>query len=485
MRPQLRTFTSRFPLRAAACFCAFVSCLLPGISSAQISDMSDAVFSIVVPSSEAQVVDMGLLPIGGQRDSLINPFVRNTGRARIRVDMLRITGGDAASFAVIAGQGPVYVPTGDGHPAGFSFHPLTAGVKTATIVVETQIDTQYYAIRGEAFDTQIALAAEMIDFGAIPLGAHRDSALVLVRNLSPGPVTVTASDQAGPDLQQYSILSGGAPFTLAPFGTHEMTLRFEARSAGRSSGSIEFAIDGGPDRLTAQLFGEGLSREATATLATDTLGAAPGEIVQVPIRLRDAENVAFTRASAFTTELRFRASLLVPFGATPEGRLEGEDRVIPLENLPVMPDADGVLGRFDFLAVLGDAESTTLALRNSAVIGADFPVLEAPGLFRLRDICREGGDRLFAATGSLNLGQNGPNPFNASTVIAFETIENGPVQLYVLDLLGRRVRTLVDETLEPGPHQRMLDLGEYPSGSYLCVLVTATAQRMIRIQMLK
>ena len=91
------------------------------------------------------------------------------------------------------------------------------------------------------------------------------------------------------------------------------------------------------------------------------------------------------------------------------------------------------------------------------------------------------GDRLFDASGVLHLGQNGPNPFNASTVIAFETIEKGPVQLYVLDMLGRRVRTLVDETLEPGTYQRMLDLGEYPSGSYLCVLVTATAQRMIRM----
>ncbi len=472
-------------LRVSACLCAFLLCLLPGISSGQITDMSDAVFSIVVPSAEARVVDMGLLPVGGQRDSLVRPFVRNTGRARIRVDALRITGGDAASFDIVAGQGPVFVPVSGGHAVGFTFHPLTAGVKTATIVVETQIDTQYYAIRGEAFDRQIALAAEMIDFGAIPLGAHRDSTLVLIRNLSPAPVSVLCSEQAGPDLRQYSIVAGGAPFALAPYGTQEMTVRFEARSAGRSSGSIEFAIDGGADRLTAQLFGEGLVRDAAATLATDTLGAAAGEIVRIPIRLRDAENVEFTRASAFTTELRFRASLLVPFGATPEGRIEGDERIIPLDNLPVMPDAEGVLERFEFLAVLGDAESTPLALQNSAAIGADFPVLESPGHFRLRDICREGGDRLFDASGILHLGQNGPNPFNASTVIAFETIEKGSVQLYVLDMLGRRVRTLVDETLEPGVYQRMLDLGEYSSGSYFCVLVTATAQRMIRIQMLK
>jgi hypothetical protein len=458
---------------------------VPALGHAQISDQSDAVFSIVVPSAEAQAVDMGLLPVGGLRDSLIQPFVLNIGRARIAIDTFRITGSDAASFDVIAGQGPMHVPVGDGHAVGFSFHPTSAGVKTATIVMETQIDTQYYAISGEAVERQIELAAGMLDFGAISIGAHRDSTLVLIRNLSAGPVTVTGAEQRGPDLQQFSIISGHAPFWLPPFGSHEMTLRYEAQKGGRSSGSILFSIEGSVDLLTARLFGEGLVRDAFATLATDTLVAAPGEIVSVPIRLRDAENVMFTGASAFTTELRYHAALLVPFGATPKGRIEGNERVIPLDGLPVIPDQDGVLARFDFIAVLGDVETTPLMLQNSAARGAGFAVLESPGLFHLKDICREGGDRYFNAAGSLRLSQNQPNPFNSSTLIAFETIEKGPVRLYVLDPLGRYVRTLVDEPLQPGRYTRVLELGDVPSGNYICVLRTATATRMIRMQLLK
>ncbi|MBE0644261.1 MAG: choice-of-anchor D domain-containing protein [Bacteroidetes bacterium] len=461
----------------------FLCLTVPG--RAQISDVSDAVFSIVVPSAEARVVDMGVLPVGTQRDSLVQPFVRNTGRARIRIDALYITGTDAGAFDVIAGKAPTFVPVGEGHGVGFSFLPTTPGVKTATIVVETQIDTQYYAIRGEATAPQIALDVMMVDFGQIPVGAHRDSTLVLVRNLTAGPVTVSDAAQAGPDMLQFSVVTGQAPFFLAPFGTQEMTVRYEARKGGRSSGSIVFTVEGSPDQLTAQLFGEGIVRDATATLATDTLTAAPGEIVRIPIRLREAKDVQFTGASAFTTELRYHASLLVPFGATPQGRLEGTERVIPLDNLPLMPDADGVLDWFDFMAVLGDAQTTPLRLENSAAIGAGFPVLESPGMFRLTDICREGGDRLFDASAVLQLSQSGPNPFNAATVINFQTIEKGHVSLFVLDLLGRRVRTLVDEALEPGAHQRILDLQEYPSGSYLCVMQTATAQRMIRLQLLK
>lgn len=457
----------------------------PRQAQAQISDVSDAVFSIIVPSAEAQAVDMGRIAAGTQRDSLIQSFVRNTGRAHIRINALRITGADAASFEVAAGQGPVHIPVGGGHAVGFTFRPLSAGVKSATIVVETQIDTLYYAIRGEAVEAQIALDALMIDFGAMPLGAHRDSTLVLVRNLSAGPVTVTGAEQGGPDLAQFSILGGAAPFSLPPYGTHEMTLRYEARKAGRSSGSIDFTIDGAADRVTAQLFGEGLVRDAVASLSTDTLTAAPGQILRVPIRLSDADNVQFSGATAFTTELRYRAAMLVPVGLTPEGRLEGEERVIPLESLPIFPDADGVLAYFEFMAVLGDTESTPLLLERSAAIGASFPVLEFPGFFRLTDICREGGDRLFDASGTLRLEANSPNPFNTSTVIRFETIESGETQLFVTDMLGRRVATLHSGPLAAGAHEARFDAAALPSGQYLCILRTPTRTLQRRMLLIK
>ena len=452
---------------------------------AQVSDVSDAVFSIVVPRSLAQEVDMGLLPVGGQRDSLVAPFVRNTGPARIRIDAVSIEGADAASFSVIAGQGPVFVPVGDGHPTGFAFHPTTPGVKAATIAVRSQIDTQYYAIRGEAYEPQIALETMMVDFGVLPLGARRDSMLVMIRNLSAGPVDVVAAEQGGPDLTQFSIIAGAAPFTLPPLGTHVMTLRFEARDEGRASGSIDFSAAGGATPLRAMLFGEGVARDATATLATDTLAAAAGEIVSVPIRLRDARDVMFTGARAFTTELRFRASLLVPIGGTPEGSIDGEERVIPLDDLPLQADADGVLARYDFMAVLGDAETTPLTLSQSAAVGASFSVFESPGFFRLTDICREGGDRLFDAQGVLRLAPNRPNPFNASTQIEYETIEAGFTELYVTDLLGRRLATLHAGSLPPGTHVAVFDAAEFPSASYLVVLRTVSQTRVRRIQLIK
>ncbi len=51
---------------------------------------------------------------------------------------------------------------------------------------------------------------------------------------------------------------------------------------------------------------------------------------------------------------------------------------------------------------------------------------------------------------SFRLSQNYPNPFNPSTNIDFALADDGKVSLIVYDLLGRQVKTLLDENLKSG-----------------------------------
>jgi subtilisin family serine protease len=51
------------------------------------------------------------------------------------------------------------------------------------------------------------------------------------------------------------------------------------------------------------------------------------------------------------------------------------------------------------------------------------------------------------------LGQNHPNPFNPVTNIKFTLAGEGPVELAVYDLSGRKISTLVRETRGPGDHE--------------------------------
>jgi spore coat protein A len=53
---------------------------------------------------------------------------------------------------------------------------------------------------------------------------------------------------------------------------------------------------------------------------------------------------------------------------------------------------------------------------------------------------------------ALSLGQNHPNPFNATTQIQFSVAEEGPVELSIYNIAGQKVRTLVNSSFGPGEH---------------------------------
>jgi hypothetical protein len=88
------------------------------------------------------------------------------------------------------------------------------------------------------------------------------------------------------------------------------------------------------------------------------------------------------------------------------------------------------------------------------------------------------------------LSQNYPNPFNGSTVIKFAIAEREKASLRIYDLLGREVRTLIDEPLESGNHSIVWDgrddIGmDVPSGIYFYRVLSASyedSKRMVIVR---
>lgn len=63
--------------------------------------------------------------------------------------------------------------------------------------------------------------------------------------------------------------------------------------------------------------------------------------------------------------------------------------------------------------------------------------------------------------------QNYPNPFNPSTTINYQLPKNGQVTIKVYDMLGREVRTLVNENKPAGSYSVNFDAGSLSSGIYI------------------
>jgi hypothetical protein len=67
--------------------------------------------------------------------------------------------------------------------------------------------------------------------------------------------------------------------------------------------------------------------------------------------------------------------------------------------------------------------------------------------------------------------QNYPNPFNPTTVIKFVVPSSGFLSLKVYDMLGREVRTLVNEVKKPGSYEVRFKGTGLPSGVYFYRIV--------------
>jgi len=71
-----------------------------------------------------------------------------------------------------------------------------------------------------------------------------------------------------------------------------------------------------------------------------------------------------------------------------------------------------------------------------------------------------------------SLAQNYPNPFNPSTKISFTMAKRGKVSLKIYDMLGRKVKTLLNRVMNSGNHEINFSAGNLPSGVYFYMLKT-------------
>jgi hypothetical protein len=81
--------------------------------------------------------------------------------------------------------------------------------------------------------------------------------------------------------------------------------------------------------------------------------------------------------------------------------------------------------------------------------------------------------------------QNYPNPFNPVTKIKFSVPKLNAVKLLIYDVLGKEIKTLVNEELKPGVYEIDFNASQYSSGVYFYRLVTGDFEETKKMLLIK
>lgn len=170
----------------------------------------------------------------------------------------------------------------------------------------------------------------------------------------------------------------------------------------------------------------------------------------------------------------------------------GTDGSVPSFHLLV--DVGNTVGQFEVdTACVGPSTQLVFAVDSARISLSDTVVSRVPSFTKgvvtvtPTAVFEPGGGSL---PSEFRLNQNYPNPFNASTTIEFATSHDDQVSLEVYDLLGRRVKTLVEGHLPPTQYRAEWDGTDpdgkpLPSGIYVYRLTTGNVSESKKMILLK
>ena len=183
-------------------------------------------------------------------------------------------------------------------------------------------------------------------------------------------------------------------------------------------------------------------------------------------------------------------SLISPIAVWPWATLEDPEAVtyVDFRGMGLVFDTDFHIGytyRTQWPAILGDSplvdnRSNIFTVGQWMPASCDF-YFRAIVDYNLVGVENDGKQLPF----KFDLSQNYPNPFNATTAFNYSISRPGHVNLTIYNLMGQRVKSLVDDYHEPGEYSLVWDASSVSSGVYFAILNAGDAQKQIKMLFLK
>jgi hypothetical protein len=212
---------------------------------------------------------------------------------------------------------------------------------------------------------------------------------------------------------------------------------------------------------------------AQLTLEIPNSHAPAKRYIRIPVLLKNKEFIGDNDIESISAKLFFNPTLLYTRDYT-INKVNEKSAYIELDDMQILKNSSDTLLRIPFFTALGNSEYSDLNIADATVSNgkAEFELID--GKFILDGICHEGGTRLLNST-RFKTGISQVIQKSNHLEIDFTAIEKGKHSIYIYDIVGKRVRTVLQKNIENETQQTIrVDISEIPQGKYFLIFNSPT-----------
>ncbi len=228
-------------------------------------DISDFEWKIVFPRIASNSIDMGIIPIGTYRDSLVSGFIKNIDSAVVSIDSISISGKDAKYFEIVSGNESTKLKPLNLWDVEFRFIADEVRKYNAYVDVYFNKMKQSVSIFGEGVEESIKIIPSIIDFDSVFVSEFKDTLVkAIIVNVGKSSIKINKTEFGVPSFDNFIYSSGAVDtaFVLNPGDSVVTQLRFSPKTIGAKSGVLQFYHDKPGSPANVELFGIGKQKGA-------------------------------------------------------------------------------------------------------------------------------------------------------------------------------------------------------------------------------
>ncbi len=401
-------------------------------------------------------------------------IVTNNGDIPVEVKSANFVSNQNNVFTVMP-FAPKTIQPNETMPIPIRFAPLTGtpdGLKTGNLRVIGDLASADCIVKGTVVSDFIGeLMIDGYNFPSVLLTESLNQN-INISTTSPSEDIISVAITAG-DIGDFSVLS--YPPTVQANGSKTVQVRFTPTQTGNRQATITAKTKSG---LTATNTLTGIGSLSSAVLVVGDIFGYPGEIVQLPIKIKNATQIALSGAKEFNVRLYMNSTVLDFADTNSTSTINGYVRSAKITLPAESPTNDDVLAYIPCRVLFGNEEISSIWLKPLDAGGASVKLTAEQGSLTMLGIRDIGGKRLFDPYAITTEPIVSPNPSDDMVSINFTIAESGHHSLTVVSLTGETLATILEDEMERGDYTVPFSVKGLSSGTYRIIIHTPTLKEI-------